>query len=67
MILKAPKQRSTEATDEKDLMQMILEGAKNYDDNPFSGYSRDSFDKDFTTYKSRDKNTLNTWKSTKLS
>ncbi|XP_068330919.1 cytochrome P450 714C2-like isoform X1 [Pyrus communis] len=45
MILKAAKQRSTEATHEKDLMQMILEGAKNYDDadNLFSGYSRDSF------------------------
>lgn len=45
MILRAAKQRSTEATHEKDLMQMILEGAKNYDDadNLFSGYSRDSF------------------------
>ncbi|KAL6289757.1 hypothetical protein ACE6H2_007267 [Prunus campanulata] len=32
MILKVAKQRSTEASHEKDLLQMILEGAKNYGD-----------------------------------
>ncbi|BFG21444.1 hypothetical protein CerSpe_077180 [Prunus speciosa] len=32
MILRVANQRSTEATHEKDLLQMILEGAKKYDD-----------------------------------
>lgn len=32
MILRVANKHSMEATDEKDLLQMILEGAKNYDD-----------------------------------
>ncbi|XP_020413623.1 cytochrome P450 714C2 isoform X2 [Prunus persica] len=45
MILRVPKQRSAEATYEKDLLQMIIEGAKNYGDtdNLFSGISQDNF------------------------
>lgn len=45
MILRVAKERSTEATCEKDLLQIILEGAKNYEDAPslFSGISQDSF------------------------
>lgn len=43
MILGVTKQRSTEASYEKDLLQMILEGAKNYGDADglFSGISKD--------------------------
>ncbi|BBG97252.1 cytochrome P450, family 714, subfamily A, polypeptide 1, partial [Prunus dulcis] len=45
MILRVAKQRSAEATYEKDLLQMIIEGAKNYGDtdNLFSGISQDNF------------------------
>ncbi|CAB4299785.1 unnamed protein product [Prunus armeniaca] len=45
MILRVAKQRSAEATYEKDLLQMIIEGAKNYGDTDslFSGISQDNF------------------------
>ncbi|XP_028954638.1 cytochrome P450 714C2-like [Malus domestica] len=45
MILRVAKERSTEATCDKDLLQIILEGAKNYEDanSLFSGISQDSF------------------------
>ncbi|KAM1140282.1 hypothetical protein ACFX19_041066 [Malus domestica] len=46
MILRVANKHSMEATDEKDLLQMILEGAKNYDDadSLFSaGLSKEKF------------------------
>ncbi|CAB4321897.1 unnamed protein product [Prunus armeniaca] len=45
MILRVATQLSTEAADEKDLLQVILKGAKNYGDadSLFSGISREKF------------------------
>ncbi|CAL9023616.1 unnamed protein product, partial [Prunus brigantina] len=45
MILRVATQLSTEAADEKDLLQMILKGAKNHGDadSLFSGISQEKF------------------------